>query len=212
MNPFETLANKVEFKNELVEQEHNLMCEQCGRKYDWYKFAPTVKYPDGYEYRDGCDCELIAQFKKAEELREQKRIDNTFNQSMINPSIKHATVNNYQPNNESQQYAKTTAIEYVTNFSTKENETKSILFRGSYGTGKSHLAYAIAKAIKQQGYTVAFMQIPELMDRIKATYNKNSEERTDELINHLVDIDLLILDDIGVENTEHALSKLYGII
>lgn len=212
MKAFETLTNKVGFKNKLIKQEPGLKCEQCGRSYDWYKFAPTEKYPDGYEYRDGCDCELIAAFKKAEERREQRKINHTFNQSTINPSIKHATVNNYQPNNESQKYAKDTAIEYVTNFSTNENETRSILFRGSYGTGKSHLAYAIAKAVKQQGYTVAFMQIPELMDRVKATYNKNFVERTEDLINHLVSIDLLVLDDIGVENTEHALSKLYGII
>ena len=47
------------------------------------------------------------------------------------------------------------------------------------------------------------MHIPMLMERIKATYNKNAAETTDELVQLLSNIDLLVLDDIGVENTEH---------
>ncbi|NGR86499.1 ATP-binding protein, partial [Staphylococcus aureus] len=105
---------------------------------------------------------------------------------------------------------KQTAIEYVQGFSTKE--PKSLILQGSYGTGKSHLAYAIAKAVKAKGHTVAFMHIPMLMDRIKATYNKNAVETTDELVRLLSDIDLLVLDDMGVENTEHTLNKLFSIV
>ncbi|MGX0037022.1 DNA replication protein DnaC [Staphylococcus auricularis] len=56
------------------------------------------------------------------------------------------------------------------------------------------------------------MHIPMLMERIKATYNKNAKETTDELVQLLSNIDLLVLDDIGVENTEHTLNKLFSII
>ncbi|PTJ36424.1 DNA replication protein DnaC, partial [Staphylococcus simulans] len=77
---------------------------------------------------------------------------------------------------------------------------------------KSHLAYAIAKAIKKEGYSVAFMHIPMLMERIKATYNRNAAETTDELVKLLSGIDLLVLDDVGVENTEHTLNKLFSIV
>ena len=56
------------------------------------------------------------------------------------------------------------------------------------------------------------MHIPMLMDRIKATYNKNTVETTDELVRLLSDIDLLVLDDMGVENTEHTLNKLFSIV
>ncbi|HCZ2046717.1 TPA: ATP-binding protein, partial [Staphylococcus aureus] len=128
----------------------------------------------------------------------------------VNPSLRDATVNNYKPQNEKQVKAKQTAIEYVQGFSTKE--PKSLILQGSYGTGKSHLAYAIAKAVKSKGHTVAFMHIPMLMDRIKATYNKNAVETTDELVRLLSDIDLLVLDDMGVENTEHTLNKLFSIV
>ncbi|GAB5854832.1 hypothetical protein JMUB7535_26660 [Staphylococcus aureus] len=56
------------------------------------------------------------------------------------------------------------------------------------------------------------MSRPMLMDRIKATYNKNAVETTDELVRLLSDIDLLVLDDMGVENTEHTLNKLFSIV
>jgi DNA replication protein DnaC len=153
---------------------------------------------------------MIAAGKEAEKKRKQKAINSIFNQSNVNYSLQEVTVNNYQPQNQSQTDAKQTAIEYVKTFSI--DKPKSLIMQGSYGTGKSHLAYAIAKAVKAQGYSVAFMHIPMLMDRIKATYNKNAVETTDELVKLLSSIDLLVLDDIGVENTEHTLNKLFSIV
>ena len=148
--------------------------------------------------------------KKERAERKEKYLNRIFNQSNVNASLSDATVNSYQPQNEHQVHAKSTAIEYVKGFSI--DEPKSLILQGSYGTGKSHLAYAVAKAIKQQGYSVAFMHIPMLMERIKATYNRNATETTDELVQLLSSIDLLVLDDIGVENTEHTLNKLFSIV
>ena len=153
---------------------------------------------------------MIQAGKEAERKRKQKYINSIFSQSTVNGSLKDATVNNYKPQNEKQIYAKKTAIEYVKTFSV--DKPKSLILQGSYGTGKSHIAYAIAKAIKNEGHSVAFMHIPMLMERIKATYNKNAAETTDELVQLLCNIDLLVLDDIGVENTEHTLNKLFSIV
>ena len=43
-----------------------------------------------------------------------------------------------------------------------------------------------SKGNKNEGYSVAFMHIPMLMERIKATYNKNATETTDELVKLLI--------------------------
>lgn len=178
MQSMASLSRNFKPKSNIVEQKLDLYCDECKRKYDYYKFE------NGQEFKHGCDCSMI---RAAE-----------------------ATVNNYQPQNESQDNAKQTAIEYVKTFSV--DNPKSLILQGSYGTGKSHLAYAIAKAVKAQGYTVAFMHIPKLMDRIKATYNKDAVETTDELVKLLSELDLLVLDDMGVENTEHTLNKLFSIV
>lgn len=204
MQSMRSLARNIKPNQNIVEQKFNLKCENCGNTYDYYKFS------NGQVFKHGCDCKMIEAGKEAEKKRKQQAINNIFNQSNVNASLKAATVNNYQPQNEAQDKAKQTAVEYVKSFSVKR--PKSLILQGSYGTGKSHLAYAIAKAIKNQGYSVAFMHIPMLMDRIKATYNKNASETTDELVNLLSNIDLLVLDDMGVENTEHTLNKLFSIV
>lgn len=204
MQSLGSLARNIKPNRNIVEEKHNLKCERCGNTYDYYKFS------NGQEFRHGCDCSMIAAGKEAEHQRKQKYLNRIFNQSNVNASLRDATVNSYQPQNEHQVKAKNTAIEYVKTFSL--DEPKSLILQGSYGTGKSHLAYAIAKAIKQQGYSVAFMHIPMLMERIKATYNRNATETTDELVQLLSSIDLLVLDDVGVENTEHTLNKLFSIV
>ncbi|MHD0382836.1 ATP-binding protein [Staphylococcus simulans] len=191
-------------KYESANIEYGLYCEKCGNKYDLHQFE------SGYEFRDGCECKMIEAGKLAEKQRKQKAVNRIFRQSTVNASIKDATVRNYKPKNKDQEKAKSTAIEYVKTFST--DNPKSLILQGSYGTGKSHLAYAIAKAVKKEGYSVAFMHIPMLMERIKATYNRESIETTDELVKLLSSIDLLVLDDVGVENTEHTLNKLFSIV
>ena len=74
---------------------------------------------------------------------------------------------------------------------------------------EKHLAYAIAKAIKQQGYSVAFMHIPMLMERIKATYNETLLKQQMNSYS-ISNIDLLVLDDVGVENTEHIKQTVFN--
>lgn len=174
MQSLGSLARNIKPNQNIVEEEHNLKCERCGNTYDYYKFS------NGQEFRHGCECELIEIGKKERAERKEKYLNRIFNQSNVNASLSDATVNSYQPQNEHQVHAKSTAIEYVKGFSI--DEPKSLILQGSYGTGKSHLAYAVAKAIKQQGYSVAFMHIPMLMERIKATYNRNATETTDELV------------------------------
>lgn len=204
MQSIGSLARNIKPNQNIVEEKHNLKCEKCGNTYDYYKFS------NGHEFKHGCDCEMIQADKDAEKQRKQKYLDRIFNQSNVNASLQNATVNNYKPQNKQQTQAKQTAIEYVQTFSL--DKPKSLILQGSYGTGKSHIAYAIAKAVKTKGYSVAFMHIPMLMERIKATYNRNAAETTDELVQLLGSIDLLILDDIGVENTEHTLNKLFSIV
>lgn len=187
---------------------HDLYCERCGHKYDLHKFE------SGYTVKDGCECENIRQAKETNERRkrehEQRKIDAMFNQSQINPSIKQATVNNYKPTNESQQNAKDIAVEYVKNFSI--DYPKSLILHGSIGTGKSHLAFAITKALKNQGYKVAFMHIPKLMNRIKSTYKRDATETVEDIIKQLSGLDFLVLDDVGVDDSAHAISKMEDIV
>jgi DNA replication protein DnaC len=70
---------------------------------------------------------------------------------------------------------------------------------GSPGLGKSHLAYAIAKAIRAKGFKVLFIKSTELLDHIKSTYNEHSAISEERIFQMVDELDLLVLDDLGSE-------------
>ena len=83
---------------------------------------------------------------------------------------------------------------------------------GSNGSGKTHLAAAIASQRLDAGDRVAFAAVPDLLDELRATYAPDAEERFGVLFRRLRDADLLILDDLGAhQSSAWAEEKLYQL-
>jgi DNA replication protein DnaC len=88
-----------------------------------------------------------------------------------------------------------------------------ILLIGTYGCGKTHLAAAIANALLAKGVPVVFVNVPDLLDYLRATYSPGTEETYDQRFNEIVNAPVLVLDDLGAQNaTPWAGEKLYQII
>ena len=88
-----------------------------------------------------------------------------------------------------------------------------LLFTGPRGSGKTHLAVAIAGESLRQGRQVFFAFVPTLLDHLRTTYSPDSSVGFDELFEQLNTVALLILDDLGAENsTPWAEEKLYQIV
>ena len=97
---------------------------------------------------------------------------------------------------------------YAMNFNAN---SKGIFMAGETGLGKSHLSLAIAKAVIEKGYTVAYGSAHDFLRTIEAE-NFGRAENNDTL-GSLLDVDLLILDDLGAEFTSpFNLSVVYNII
>ncbi len=87
-----------------------------------------------------------------------------------------------------------------------------LLLQGGYGTGKTHLALAIANYRLDQGDAVLFITVPDLLDHLRAAFGPSSEIAYDERFEQLRNAPLLILDDLGAESqTPWALEKLYQL-
>ena len=132
--------------------------------------------------------------------KNRKNLDVFKNESLVNERLKNATFENYEPTNEILNKSKDTMKRYVDKFS-KDNPVPLILM-GSYGLGKSHLAYATAKELAEKGLSTLFISVPKLLTKIKATYNDNSNLTEENILNALENLDCLILDDIGAEQTK----------
>lgn len=87
-----------------------------------------------------------------------------------------------------------------------------ILLEGSYGSGKTHLAAAIANEAVSRGVPTLFITVPDLLDSLRFSYN--SPETTFEArFEDIRSANLLIMDDFGTQNaTGWAQEKLFQIV
>ena len=84
-----------------------------------------------------------------------------------------------------------------------------IFMIGATGLGKTHLSLGIANAVIEKGFCVVYISVPELIRKLLDEINKK-EDTTMSLI---LSCDLLILDDLGAENSsDWCISTLYEII
>lgn len=158
-----------------VNGEIKTKCNDC----DDNKLAKELNLPTSEEYRNQKELGFILKFER------------------ITNDLSTATVNNYKPDSkfESQTKAKQAAFDFIMEYSGSE----SLVYSGVPGIGKSHLSYAINKAIRNKGYKTLFIKSTDLLDAIKQTYNYQSDV-SDEMIYKMIDgLDLLVLDDIGGE-------------
>ena len=94
-----------------------------------------------------------------------------------------------------------------------ENPKDWLLFYGGHGSGKTHLAAAIANYRFDQGYPALFITVPDLLDHLRATYNPTSTVSYDKRFAEIRTTPVLVLDDFGVQSaTNWAKEKLYQLL
>lgn len=94
-----------------------------------------------------------------------------------------------------------------------KKERNGLFITGSYGTGKTHLACAIANQLMQGGTAVICMTMIDLLAKIKSTFEKDDTATEAEVMRLYEEIPLLIIDDIGSEQpTEWGNTHIYSII
>ncbi len=87
-----------------------------------------------------------------------------------------------------------------------------LLLQGGFGSGKTHLAAAIANSVVGMGVPTLFLTVPDLLDTLRFSYDSEDtsfEQRFEEIRN----APLLVLDDFGTQNaTTWAQEKLFQIV
>ncbi|MFN7209668.1 MAG: ATP-binding protein [Aggregatilineales bacterium] len=112
--------------------------------------------------------------------------------------------------NEAQRRALKSAAEIALHYA--ESPEGWLLFEGGYGTGKTHLAAAIANAAIERGEPVLFITAPDLLDHLRGAFAPSSDNPYDELFERIRKAPLLVIDDLGAESpTAWAVEKLYQL-
>lgn len=83
---------------------------------------------------------------------------------------------------------------FIKNFDSP-NE-KNLMFLGPTGLGKTFLSNCIAKEILDSGRTVLYQTAPVMLDTI---IDSKFKKESNQLIDHILNVDLLVIDDLGTE-------------
>ena len=179
-------------------------CPMCGGR-GWYTPDVVVGHPD---FGRVITCQCQRQRLSDERLGRLFRYSNLGRLSRFTfDSLK---THGLTDDAESQRFfsdAHRAAVEYA------ENPKGWLVLVGPNGSGKTHLAAAIANHCIKSEHVVFFMHVPDLLDDLRATYAPTSELTYSDLYMQVVEAPLLVLDGLGAHSaTPWAQEKLQQII
>ena len=172
------------------DREQDVVCQIC--------FGTGTKLEPG-NGATICDC------------RRTNRSAKSLEAARIPPRFRECDFHNYYPKNDSQYFAHSFASRLVDEYPAVE---AGLLFMGSVGVGKTHLAIAILKdLIEKKGVTCLFYESGSLLKTIQDSYNPVSQTSEMRVLAPVYQAEVLVLDELGATvPTNWVRDTMYQII
>lgn len=169
-------------------------CPQCDKVWQAEADARDA------EIRGGAN---VAEMRRREALRA----------AGIPPRFETVTVANWLHGMDAQRKVWNWVRDYCDSISTSIESGRSAVFCGGVGTGKSHLACAMARHVIEKGGTGRYSTAVALMARIRSTYNRDATETEQQVIAEMRGVDLLVLDEVGrTQDTRHEQGVIFRLL
>ncbi len=143
----------------------------------------------GNRFARDCQCRL------------EIRTDRALAQSRIPRRYLDCSLTNYETGHSSAHPSLGAAAVVAGRFATAyplETRGQGILFIGTSGLGKTHLAVSILRClITEKGASGQFWEHKELLDKLRSIYSLRTAGAEDKLLRSVITCDLLVLDDLG---------------
>ncbi|HDC4405012.1 TPA: DNA replication protein DnaC [Enterobacter cloacae] len=161
--------------------------------------------PEGIEPRFKNSEELMAWQQEEGRKRSEfiareniaKSMERSFGRSGIRTLHQGCSFENYKATTTNQKIVREKARLYAVDF---DKSMGGFIFCGNPGTGKNHLAAAICNDLLRRGKTVLIITVADIMSSMRETFNGTSADSEEKLIDKLSSVDLLVIDEIGVQN------------
>lgn len=148
-------------------------------------FYPLIVQSNGKPHRAMRMCRV------EEARRKQEKIDRLMKNSCLPPYLEGKTWSDFQVDSLDENFALDAGKAVASG-----QMDRGLYITGSKGTGKTMLAYLIAREKLQAGIPTMFVFVPELLSKFRDAIRNEHKEDPAKIAR---DADLLILDDIGAE-------------
>ncbi len=157
------------------------LCEDLGMR--------IVTGANGKQHAEPCPCRL------------QKRGSKVMSRARIPMRYEHCTLESFETGFAGAHHSLRRAFLLVRRYLDGyplETEGTGLLFTGSIGVGKTHLAVALLRElILQRGASGLFCDYRDLLKQVQNSYNPNVAETELEVLSPVFDAEVLVLDEIG---------------
>lgn len=137
--------------------------------------------------------------KRSNEAQALRRREESLQWCGLGKRFLEATFDSYEVITPEQQRVLDVCRRFGTNFSAALEKGSNLVLLGNTGTGKTMLAAAILTSIIRAGYTGRYYTVHGLIRTIRDTWDKASPITERELMKQLINYDLLVLDEVGVQ-------------
>jgi len=132
------------------------------------------------------------------ECRIALRIAQLLERARIPARYKDCDLDSYEPLNSSQKNAKMLVRKFLKNYPPLDEKDRGIVFIGSCGVGKTHLAVSLLKqVITEKGDTGLFYDFRDLLRDIQGSWNPASQASEIEVLRPVIEAKVLVLDELG---------------
>ncbi len=225
VTPEEAKARGLRFRNPPPEPGK---CEYCGKVLQPLGIVFNNEVFLWQPYTPRCDCEKATAYWKEHDRKEaerkaaeeeekrrkamQEKISRLLGQSGIKKRFQQRTFPNFRCDTAGRKKNYSIAKEYADNFAYHRARGDGLYIEGTNGTGKTHLAAAIALQLINEGIPVICKTSSDLLLDIKKAFD-NEYVKEHEVLDIYKKVDLLIIDDLGKEQcSDWSMSTLYSIL